>query len=592
MTRLRSVGAILLVVVALACGQASGASAAPDPAQTYAGPSYSSQFTTAPTRAEDQSKLWFHDGSWFALMADPKGNVVRVGRLMPDHSWQPTPTVVNPSAGDVGDALQAGDVVHVVAHRSNGNLVYVRLTWDPASNNYRASAPVQVSGRVTQGPATIAADASGRLWVGFATAATVLVFYSDDGGATWSQNNALFFASTGVTAQISRLIAFDDKVGIIYSDQPGNAFKFAWHRDGDIPTAWTRETVFPGQAAASSHVDIVRVPGPPDTLVAIIKTARGDHTEPADSPMFQLLTRTPDGRWSASPISTVGDRLNEPVLQLDLATRSLYLFATAPGGITAKRTSLSDLRFGPGPGETVVLNPSGAASGSLVGPSVSKDPADARSGIVVLASDTHDRIYRHAELPLVPATTPIEPGDKTPPTVPGAVQAQATSSRTVVLSWTPSIDGTQWVPAHNGVPVAGYVVSRNGRPIATVTGTSFQDQPRGSTADSAAATVSYSVQAVDASGNKSDPARVVAVLPAASGNRTSMLVGALLGILAALLALVVIARVLLLRYRLRPERRAPVPPSGDAGVPPAAEVSESAEAEEAPRTQVRESLPG
>jgi hypothetical protein len=83
----------------------------------------------------------------------------------------------------------------------------------------------------------------------------------------------------------------------------------------------------------------------------------------------------------------------------------------------------------------------------------------------------------------------------------------------VVLSWAESTDGARWAPARRGVPVSAYLVKRNGTTIAKVTTTSAQDHLSGSVV-SAGGSITYQVQAIDASGNLSAPARTVVVLPA------------------------------------------------------------------------------
>jgi hypothetical protein len=89
--------------------------------------------------------------------------------------------------------------------------------------------------------------------------------------------------------------------------------------------------------------------------------------------------------------------------------------------------------------------------------------------------------------------------------------------------------GDHWVPAASGVPVAGYVVSRDGVDVGTVTTTSWRDRPRRDPKSDL--TLTYEVAAIDGAGNRSDPAPVVVELPADQASRTPGLVGfALVGL--------------------------------------------------------------
>jgi chitodextrinase len=88
------------------------------------------------------------------------------------------------------------------------------------------------------------------------------------------------------------------------------------------------------------------------------------------------------------------------------------------------------------------------------------------------------------------ATTPAPPADVIPPTVPGNLVAQATSTTTISLTWNASSDN---------VAVANYRVQRGGVTVAaSVTGTSYADA--GLTPNTL---YSYTVSAVDAAGNRS-----------------------------------------------------------------------------------------
>jgi hypothetical protein len=146
-----------------------------------------------------------------------------------------------------------------------------------------------------------------------------------------------------------------------------------------------------------------------------------------------------------------------------------------------------------------------------------------------------------------------DPSDRTPPTAPSDLQVQAVTPESVVLSWQASNDGNRWVPGGTGVPVAGYVVTRNGAEMATVTSTSFEDRARSTAKATGATSITYSVTAVDASGNRS-PARTLVVDLPGSGRSPALVMGAV-----ALLALAGILTIGVLLYRHSVARRARLP---------------------------------
>jgi hypothetical protein len=84
---------------------------------------------------------------------------------------------------------------------------------------------------------------------------------------------------------------------------------------------------------------------------------------------------------------------------------------------------------------------------------------------------------------------PSTGGDTTPPSTPTGLTATAAGSSAINLQWNASSDN---------VGVTGYIVRRDGTPVATPAGTSYAD-----TGLSAATTYSYTVAARDAAGNTS-----------------------------------------------------------------------------------------
>jgi PKD repeat protein len=136
------------------------------------------------------------------------------------------------------------------------------------------------------------------------------------------------------------------------------------------------------------------------------------------------------------------------------------------------------------------------------------DAGDAgKGGVGYYATDT-STLYRCASAntwiahytpytyphPLTANDTPPPPVDTTKPSTPAGLIATATSSTAINLSWTISTDD---------VAVTGYQVSRGGSLVATVPSSTYQD-----TGLTPSTSYSYTVVAMDAAGNLSDPSTV------------------------------------------------------------------------------------
>jgi hypothetical protein len=211
----------------------------------------------------------------------------------------------------------------------------------------------------------------------------------------------------------------------------------------------------------------------------------------------------------------------------------VHVFATHDVSIVEKAAPLDNIRFTPGIGE-IFVNGTGH---QLSDPTTARAPADARSGLVVLASDSHSFTYRHAEVALTPPTPVADPTDRTPPTPPAAVRARAISPESVVVAWNAANDGERWFAGETGVPVAAYIVARNGKQLAQVTSTALEDEPRTAAQATDSASFTYTVTAVDASGNRSAPVTLVVELPGSQQPRF-LVIGAF--VLLGLAALIVV----------------------------------------------------
>jgi hypothetical protein len=160
-------------------------------------------------------------------------------------------------------------------------------------------------------------------------------------------------------------------------------------------------------------------------------------------------------------------------------------------------------------------------------------------------------MYRHAEVALTPPTPVVDPADHLPPTAPSAVRAQAISPESVLLSWPAANDGDRWFPGETGVPVAGYIVTRNGTELPTVTSPGLEDQPRTAAQASNPTSIEYSVVAVDAAGNRSTATTVVVELPGSDTSR-ALVIGAI--VLLGLAGLITVAHLLRRRAVARATR--------------------------------------
>jgi hypothetical protein len=201
-------------------------------------------------------------------------------------------------------------------------------------------------------------------------------------------------SNTNVKADdISAVVAFDGKIGILWSDQIAARFQFAWRIDGKglSRSNWHYETAYGGGVGgcptttsalcADDHVNLTVANG---ELFASVKTSLNDAApNSANDPLVALLHRPLDGAWEATPVSPVKDDFTRPIVLTDPSDDVLAVFATELGGSTFWwQTSLSSPDF-----TGIAPTPWTVSDGlELSNPTSTKQNVSSASGIVVMTS--------------------------------------------------------------------------------------------------------------------------------------------------------------------------------------------------------------
>jgi hypothetical protein len=509
--------ALVLSTVAVSSPALAGSYSFSTAPVTYQGPSYVSSVTAGATEDKPQSKLWFHDGSWWALMVSATTAGVNVFELMPDHTWRDTGARVDTRANSTGDALWEGGKLYVASRASDSPGRLIRLSYQAASRTYSVDTdfPVQITPEASES-LTIARDTTGRLWATYTASKRVWVTHSTSSDAQWAAPFQPPVEDTRITSDdISSIIAFDGKIGLMWSNQSSHTFRFTTHVDGAPTTAWSQvEQALGGTRMVDDHINMRSFTADEQGRVfVVVKTGQRDDP---DLPYIVLLVRARDGSWTSYVHSAVADNLTRPMLVIDEQSRELYVFANGSGKIHYKVTSIDAPQFG-GAGRGSEFMAWNKASINDV--TAAKSPTSSSKGLIVLASDAKNKRYYHAAMALPSGAPPQDPppqdpppqdpppqeppGDSSAPTEPGSLRAVAPSPWRVELSWSASTDD---------VGVTGYRIFRDGVPVETTTSTTWDDVSVAPSIEYA-----YEVEAFDAAGNTSPRAGPVLVITPSAG---------------------------------------------------------------------------
>ncbi|MCZ3388533.1 MAG: Ig-like domain-containing protein [Actinomycetia bacterium] len=426
---------------------------------------------------------------------------MNVYRLMPDHTWQDTGTVVDTRATSTGDALWSNGKLYVASRTAGttGKIRIYRFSYSATTKKYTKDTgfPVYIGGGGVES-VTIDRDSLGRLWITFTRDKAVWVSHTTISDAAWRTPFRIpGYETDGVAADdISALVSLGGKIGVFWSDQQSGKFKFALHVDTDPDTVWTGEVPFQGFNIPDDHMNMKSMLGDDQGRLHIaVKTSLGDNGEPPESPGVILMTRTAAGVWSQVTVATKGDNLTRPQVVLDRAHQELTVLMSDEfgGNIYSKTTPLNNIAFAPGKGDVFMSWP-GAALNNV---STSKDPVNATTGIVAIATSNTGNRYYHAEMPIDPVADLDPPSVVSMSPIDGATGVTSTVSPTVTFSepMDPStIDASAFTLGGPSGSVAANVTYDAASRVATL-------DPTASLAAGAPYTATMSTGAKDLSGN-------------------------------------------------------------------------------------------
>jgi Bacterial Ig-like domain len=388
------------------------AGAAPARADTgYRDFSYGNGTVNSPTGEKPQSKLWFNDGTWWGLLFDAGTEDWYIYRFdQSTQTWSKTSTLVEPRSSARSDVLWDGSRLYVASAPSNTQspnqaAQLKRFSYDKASKSYTLDAgfPTSVASNPLEA-IVLDKDTTGRLWVTYTQGNQVYVNRSLTSDSSWGTPFVLPVNGTSVDSDdISAVVAFDSKIGVMWSNQTDGTFYFATHNDGDPDNVWQGGVAMQGNKYSDDHINLKSLQADSSGRVfAAVKTSVGDiANSDSNAPLIDLLVLGTNGNWK-QPVTfgRVQDDHTRPIVIIDEQNRNLYMFATSSvngGTIYYKQAGLDNISFAAGKGTPFIESSADTAVNNATS---TKQNVNSASGLVVLASDHNSKYYLHNTLNL------------------------------------------------------------------------------------------------------------------------------------------------------------------------------------------------
>ena len=389
----------------------------------FVGPSTSGDGSAA-TGEKPESKLWWNDGAWWAVLFHTSSQTHHIFRLdRSTEQWVDTGTIVDNRPKTRSDVRWDGTRLYVSSHvrassstgAASGNPARLyRFSYDAATRTYTRDTgfPVQITSYSTE-TLTIDKDSTGVLWATWTQGSKVYVNNTTGGDAVWGTPFVLPVAAAANLSSddISAVVSFGDgRTGVMWSNQAASAIYFAEHVGGTSRSTWdVTRTAVQGPNSSDDHINLKALQADASGRVfAAIKTGLDDAGASSSAPLIMLLARDPStGDWSSYPVGRIRDCHTRPVLLLDSEQQTLYVFMTAPdsgcpytgypGTIFMKSSPMDAIAFPEGRGTPIIRD---ATSPNLNNVTTTKQDVTSATGMVVLASNDATQRYWHADLGL------------------------------------------------------------------------------------------------------------------------------------------------------------------------------------------------
>lgn len=368
---------------------------------------YGGDVNSTPTGEKPESKLWWNDSFWWGSLWDPLAESYSIHRFNPfQQNWESTGVRIDDRSSSKADALWDGENLYVVSHiftkspgpttESNYARLY-RYSYHETSNCFEADEgfPVAVNGSKSEA-LVVDKDSNGILWITWVENGQVMINRSLDNDRNWGTPFPL--PGQGAALQnddISSLVAFDNKIGVMWSNHADEKTYFAVHLDGDPDSLWqAREEALADDQlgpVSDDHINLKASNDGSGNIFAVTKTSIV-----GSGPLLFVLKRDAFGNWTRGSFGDFQFNHTRPILLLDEDSQQVHVFAmsdyTGENVIYMKSADQNAMQFPAGLGTPVIQNPIDTRVNNVTS---TKQCISEESGMLILASDNATTYYLH-----------------------------------------------------------------------------------------------------------------------------------------------------------------------------------------------------
>lgn len=356
--------------------------------------------TAYPTTDKPQSKLWYMNGCWWAILPRKSGPSLwqRTASGWLENTEMSKALTGLPGRVDVWADANQITAVGVSSH----SLTVFQLSLKIERNEIHWVPEVLAtlnppSPKDDIETATIVRDTKGRFWVASDAGDKICVWNSSENKKKWFGPNVL--AEHIYADDISTVTILPDRqIGVIWSDQESDKVSIRVHKDGSPIEKWENEQVVQvGKKTADDHLHASLSPN--GTLWVATKNS----VDVLGLPQFVMRIRSKNGRWRNLPYAPLG-QVRAPSRPVVISTENPAIVLAGHTIYNTKTPALGEIVFGIIDtadtvllrNETTVIRPdtTGWEKGNRINDiTVPKNPFQFNAPWIILASDREGNVY-------------------------------------------------------------------------------------------------------------------------------------------------------------------------------------------------------
>ena len=367
----------------------------------------------SPTADKPQSKLWYMENSWWAILPRSSGPSLW---QRTEEGWKEHTNVTKSLAGIPGRADVWADDRQVTAvgitdlKKTNHSLSVFQLERKDGFSEICWEATI-LTKLFPPSPddyietATIIRDSKGKWWIAAVAGTKVCVWSSSPGGEKWTP--PLVLAQRIDNDDICTITPLpDNKIGVIWSDQIREAILIREHEDGNPEKLWDQEDVIEiGNKTADDHLNTSL------SKNGTLWVATKNSVDLVGKPQFVLRERSFTGKWTNMPYVIKG-KMQWQSRPIVVATEDNSIVFSAYGGNDRAVPSLVNPVIICGVINTcnpaildnpqVIISPDSIYKSNVQNVTGPRHPFPQGVPWIILASDPEGRVYEADLRKLIP----------------------------------------------------------------------------------------------------------------------------------------------------------------------------------------------